>query len=69
MGRLDLFVFRLVGCWILFFFLIVHQAWERSSRLLDAINVFTQEVKEWNKNQFGNIFYRKKNLMLRLNGI
>ena len=24
---------------------------------------------EWNKNQFGNIFTRKKNLMSRLNGI
>ena len=47
----------------------MHQAWERNSRLLDAINTFTQEVKEWNKNQFENIFYRKKNLMLRLNGI
>ena len=24
---------------------------------------------EWNKNQFGNIFTRKKNLLSRLNGI
>ena len=30
---------------------------------------FTQTTKEWNKNQFGNIFTRKKNLMSRLNGI
>ncbi|XP_030943405.1 uncharacterized protein LOC115968223 [Quercus lobata] len=27
------------------------------------------KVMEWNKNQFGNIFTRKKNLMSRLNGI
>jgi len=51
------------------FFLIVYQVWERNNRLVDAINCFTQKAKEWNKNQFGNIFTRKKNLMLRLNGI
>ena len=63
--------FRFQTSWLLdpSFFPIVHQAWERNSKLLDTINVFTQEVKEWNKNQFGNIFYRKKNLMSRLNGI
>ena len=63
--------FRFQTNWLLdpSFFPIVYQVWERNSRLLDAINVFTQEVKEWNKNQFGNIFYRKKNLMSRLNGI
>ena len=63
--------FRFQTNWLLdpSFFPIVHQAWERNSRLLDAIHIFTQEVKEWNKNQFGNIFYRKKNLMSRLNGI
>ena len=43
--------------------------WERNSRLIDAINCFTQNDKEWNENQFGNIFSRKKNLMWRLNGI
>ena len=51
------------------FFPIVHQAWERNNRLVDAINCFTQEAKEMNKNQFGNIFSRKKNLMSRLYGI
>ena len=47
----------------------MHHAWERNSRLIDAINCFTQNAKEWNKNQFRNIFSRKKNLMSRLNGI
>ena len=63
--------FRFQTGWLLnpSFFPIVHQAWERNSRLVDAVNVFTQEAKEWNKNHFGNFFTRKKNLMSRLNGI
>ena len=63
--------FRFQTGWLLdpSFFLIVHQAWERNNRLLDAINWFTQKAKEWNKNKLGNIFTRKNNLMLRLNGI
>ena len=51
------------------FFPIVHQAWDRNNRLVDAINCFTQKAMEWNKNQFRNIFTRKKNLSSRLNGI
>ena len=47
----------------------MHQAWESNNRLVGAIIWFTQKAKEWNKNQFGNIFTRKKNLMLRLNVI
>ena len=42
---------------------------ESNNRLVDAIIWFTQKAKEWNKNQFGNIFTRKKNLMSRLNVI
>ena len=47
----------------------MHQAWDRNNRLVDAINCFTRKAMEWNKNQFGNIFTRKKNLFSRLNGI
>ena len=47
----------------------MHQAWESNNGLVDAIIWFTQKAKEWNKNQFRNIFTRKKNLMSRLNGI
>ena len=63
--------FRFQTGWLLdpSFFPIMHQTWERNSRLIDAINCFTQNAKEWNKNQFENIFSRKKNLMSRLNGI
>ena len=30
---------------------------------------FSKEAAAWNKNQFGNVFTRKKNLMARINGI
>ena len=58
-GRSRLFRFQMG--WLLDppFFLIVHQVWESNNRLVDAINWFTQKAKEWNKNQFGNIFTRK----------
>ena len=63
--------FRFQTGWLLdhSFYPIVHQAWERNNKLVNAINCFTQKAKEWNKNQFKNIFTRNKNLMLRLNGI
>ena len=44
--------FRFQTGWLLdpSFFPIVRQAWETNNRLIDAINVFTQKAKEWNKN-------------------
>ena len=68
-GRSRSFLFQMG--WLLdpSFLSIVHQVWESNNRLVDAIIWFTQKAKEWNKNQFGNIFTRKKNLMLRLNVI
>ena len=37
--------------------------------LAKAIETFTKEATKWNKEQFGNIFARKRNIMARLNGI
>ena len=34
-----------------------------------AIESFTKEATKWNKEQFGNVFAWKKNIMARLNGI
>ena len=34
-----------------------------------AIEKFTSEATQWNKNQFGNIFEKMRRLMARLNGI
>lgn len=36
---------------------------------MDAIDSFTKIAMVWNKNQFGNILTKKKNLMARINGI
>ena len=47
----------------------MHQAWENNRNLEAAISCFTFKAREWNKNHFGNIFTRKKNLMSRINGI
>ena len=48
---------------------IVSQAWGGANNLVEAIDSFTRNVVDWNKNQFGNIFTRKKILMARINGI
>lgn len=33
-----------------------------------ALNNFTVLVKQWNKNEFGNIFAQKKRLLAKING-
>ena len=45
------------------------RAWSHTNHLLAAIEKFTNEATQWNKNQFGNIFEKKMRLMARLNGI
>ena len=63
--------FRFQTAWLLdpTFPPLVHQAWESNNNLEAAISCFTLKAREWNKNQFGNIFIWKKNLMSRVNGI
>jgi len=48
---------------------MVSQAWRQTPDLAKAIKTFTKEATKWNKEQFGNIFARKRNVMARLNGI
>lgn len=36
---------------------------------MQAIETFAKEATRWNKEQFGNIFVRKKTIMAMLNGI
>lgn len=64
-------MFRFQSCWLLYasFPDIVSQAWGCANNLVDAIDSFTKKAMVWNKNQFGSIFTRKKNLMARINGI
>ena len=63
--------FRFQTCWLLdpTFPNIVSQAWGVANNLVEAVESFTRNVVDWNKNQFGNVFSRKKILMARINGI
>ncbi|XP_050262566.1 uncharacterized protein LOC126707024 [Quercus robur] len=48
---------------------VVMRAWSHTRNLSASIEKFTNEATQWNKNQFGNIFEKKRRLMARLNGI
>lgn len=48
---------------------IVSRAWRHSPRLGEAIDRFVKDVSVWNKNEFGNVFVKKKRIMARLHGI
>ena len=63
--------FRFQTSWLMdaTFSSIVSQAWGGGSELADALELFSKKAVAWNKNQFGNIFTRKKNLMAQINGI
>ena len=54
--------FRFQTCWMLdpTFPDIVSQAWGGANNLVEAVDSFTRNVVAWNKNQFKNIFTRKK---------
>lgn len=47
---------------------IVKRAWNFETNLPLAIKNFIAFAKQWNKNQFGNIFGRKKRVLARING-
>ncbi|XP_030939742.1 uncharacterized protein LOC115964603 [Quercus lobata] len=59
-GKKRLFRFQM--CWMLdpTFPDIVSQAWGGANNLVEAVDSFTRNVVAWNKNQFKNIFTRKK---------
>ena len=48
---------------------MVSQAWRQTLDLAKAIETFTKKATKWNKEQFGNIFARKMNIMAKLNGV
>lgn len=43
--------------------------WRQTHNLGEAIDLFSRNATEWNRNHFGNIFVKKKSIMVRLNGI
>ena len=63
-------LFKFQTCWLSngSFPTIVNQAWRQGTDLAQAVESFTIEATRWNKEQFGNVFARKKNIMARLNG-
>ena len=63
--------FRFQTCWLLdpTFPDIVSQAWGGKNNLIEAVDSFIRNLMAWNKNQFGNIFTRRKILIARINGI
>ena len=48
---------------------VVNWAWQHPRKLLEAIEVFSKQASLWNKNQFGNIFQKKKRIVARLDGV
>lgn len=48
---------------------IIDNTWKNAHNLPDAISQFERDVTTWNKNTFGNIFYKKNNIIKRLQGI
>ena len=47
----------------------VATSWDRNVTYMEAANLFRLKVMDWNRQQFGNIFWRKRRLMARLGGI
>ena len=45
------------------------QKWDNNKPLGTNILTLVQEIPEWNKTTFGNIFRRKRHLLARLNGL
>ncbi|XP_075670226.1 uncharacterized protein LOC142639994 [Castanea sativa] len=48
---------------------VMKEAWNNPSSLQQALSSFTIKANSWNKNQFGNLFHRKKRILARLKGI
>lgn len=48
---------------------LVDLSWNRTNDYQINLNHFLSSVKIWNKEYFGNIFYRKKKILARIHGI
>ena len=49
---------------------IVRDAWEGNQQnIISAIITFTLIARNWNREEFGNIFWKKRNLVARLGGV
>lgn len=63
--------FKFQSCWLADpgFPRVVERAWSQENHLKEAISRSEKEAIGWNKDHFGNIFVKKRNIMARLNGI
>ncbi|XP_052290822.1 uncharacterized protein LOC127900258 [Citrus sinensis] len=69
--NLDSRPFRFQAAWLTNdgFKDFVANSWDRNVTYLEAANLFQVKVMEWNRQHFGNIFWRKRRLLARLGGI
>lgn len=65
------YLFRFQVAWLTnnSFKQFVNEAWNQEVYYMEAANVFTTKVSAWNKDVFGNIFWKKRHLLARLGGI
>ncbi|XP_019178132.1 PREDICTED: uncharacterized protein LOC109173349 [Ipomoea nil] len=48
---------------------VVRQSWDKDIHLALNLRNVAEALTRWNKNVFGNIFYRKKKILARLSGV
>ena len=70
-GNTGLKPFRFLAYWLTDkrFSDFVSQVWKNDVDYNVLVKEFTGKIDHWNKNEFGNIFKRKKKILARLNGI
>ncbi|KAF7844787.1 ribonuclease H [Senna tora] len=63
--------FRFEACWMQHkdFKKLLKEEWNKEAELDKMLEKFKGSLKHWNKNVFGNVMKRKKNLINRLSGI
>lgn len=63
--------FRFMRAWLAHdgYRAFVEENWQRSGDLMTSISHLTDKLREWNRFVFGNIFWKKNNLLARLAGI
>ncbi|KAK2642540.1 hypothetical protein Ddye_024303 [Dipteronia dyeriana] len=70
--RRDFKPFRFEAMWLKHreFSSMTKQFWEsRNECIVDKITVFSSKLREWNEEEFGCIFQRKRRLLARLQGV
>lgn len=47
----------------------VSEKWNNSSSLIHALSQLAEDLQEWNRNVFGNIFHQKRKILARIAGV